>query len=238
MQIIVCKNYDEMSKKAAQIMAAQVVLKPNSVLGLATGSTPIGMYKEMIEMYKKGELDFSRVTSFNLDEYYPIEHENSQSYHYFMQENLFKHINIKESFVPDGTAADADAECKRYDEMVESYGWVDLQVLGIGQNGHIAFNEPDENLVAGTHVTGLTDNTIEANSRFFASRDEVPTKALTMGMATILKAKKIIILANGKNKHEAVKELTNDKITTQNPATFLKLHKDVVLIVDEDAMNG
>lgn len=238
MQVIVCKNYDEISKEAAKIVASQVTLKPDSVLGLATGSSPEGLYKELIEMYKKGELDFSGVTSFNLDEYYPIDDDNDQSYHYFMKTKLFDHINIKESFVPNGMAADPEEACRKYDELVESYGWVDLQILGIGQNGHIAFNEPDSELYAGTHVTGLTESTIEANSRFFASREDVPKKALTMGMATILKAKKIVLVANGKNKHEAIKELLGGKITTSNPSTFLNLHKDVVLIVDEEAYRG
>lgn len=238
MRVIVCKDYEEMSKKGAQIIASQITMKPDSILGLATGSTPVGVYKGLIEMYKNGEIDFSKVTSFNLDEYYPIDKDNDQSYHYFMKTNLFDHVNIKESYIPDGSAADPEEACKKYDELVEDYGWVDLQILGIGQNGHIAFNEPDENLIAGTHVTGLTESTIEANSRFFASRDEVPTKALTMGMATILKAKTIILLANGKNKHEAVSALLDDKITTSNPSTFLKLHKDVILILDEDAYNG
>ncbi len=238
MRVIVCKDYEEMSKKGAQIIASQITMKPDSILGLATGSTPVGVYKGLIEMYKNGEIDFSKVTSFNLDEYYPIDKDNDQSYHYFMKTNLFDHVNIKESYIPDGSAADPEEACKKYDELVEDYGWVDLQILGIGQNGHIAFNEPDENLIAGTHVTGLTESTIEANSRFFASRDEVPTKALTMGMATILKAKTIILLANGKNKHAAVSALLDDKITTSNPSTFLKLHKDVILILDEDAYNG
>lgn len=238
MQVIVCKNYDEISKEAAKIVASQVTLKPDSVLGLATGSSPEGLYKELIEMYKKGELDFSGVTSFNLDEYYPIDDDNDQSYHHFMKTKLFDHINIKESFVPNGMAAYPEEACRKYDELVESYGWVDLQILGIGQNGHIAFNEPDSELYAGTHVTGLTESTIEANSRFFASREDVPKKALTMGMATILKAKKIVLVANGKNKHEAIRELLGGKITTSNPSTFLNLHKDVVLIVDKEAYRG
>ncbi len=240
MQIIVCKNYEEMSKKGAQIIASQLTLKPDSVLGLATGSTPVGMYEILGDLCAKGELDFSRVSSYNLDEYYPITPDNPQSYKYFMEEKLFSKINIDKTrtHIPNGNSADPEKECKEYDEKVAASGGVDIQVLGIGQNGHIGFNEPDDALITGTHVTGLTESTIKANARFFDSIDEVPTKALTMGIATILTAKKIILLANGKAKHDAVKALLDDKITTQVPATLLKLHPDVVLICDEEAYNG
>ena len=240
MQIIVCKNYEEMSKTGARIIASQVIMKPKCILGLATGSTPIGMYSELGRMCDEGILDFSGVSSYNLDEYYPISPDNPQSYYYFMEENLFSKINIDRAntHIPSGNSSDPEAECSRYDEMIDKAGGVDLQVLGIGQNGHIGFNEPDSALIAGTHVTGLTESTIKANSRFFDSVDDVPTKALTMGIATIIKAKKIIILANGKSKHEAVSALLDDKIDTQVPATMLKLHSDVVLICDEEAYNG
>ena len=237
MRLILCKNYEEISKEAAKILASQITLKPESVIGFATGSTPVGLYQNLIEMYKAGELDFSNVTGFNLDEYYPIAKDNSQSYYYFMQENLFKFINIKETFIPDGSSENPEEECKKYDALIDEKGGIDLQILGIGQNGHIGFNEPDENLNMNTHVTGLTQSTIEANSRFFDSIDEVPTKALTMGMASIMKAKTIILLASGKNKHDAVKELLTENITTNYPATLLKLHKDVILVVDEEAFN-
>ena len=237
MRVIVCENYEEMSKEAARVVESQLVIKPDSNLGLATGSTPIGMYQILIEKYKAGELDFSKVTSFNLDEYYPIKKSNNQSYQYFMNEQLFDHINIDKNntYIPNGETQDAETECKNYDALLKAHGGVDLQVLGIGNNGHIAFNEPDANLIAGTHVTGLTKSTIEANSRFFEKEEDVPTQALTMGMASILSAKKIIILASGKGKNPAVKELLNDKITTSNPATLLKLHNDVILICDKEA---
>ncbi len=240
MRVIVCENYDEMSKEAAKLIEGLVALKPECILGLATGSTPVGMYKILSEKCKNGELDFSRVTSYNLDEYYPISPDNDQSYRYFMNDNLFNHINIDKAktFVPNGEAKDVEKECKDYDAMIDALGGADIQVLGIGNNGHIAFNEPDAELVAGTHVTGLTESTIQANSRFFASIDDVPTKALTMGMASIMKAKKIMLLASGKGKHEVVKKLLDDKITTSNPATLLKLHNDVVIICDKDAYEG
>lgn len=237
LKIIVCENYEEMSKQAAKIVSSQLIVKPNSILGLATGSTPIGLYKNLIEMNQKGEIDFSQVKTFNLDEYYPIKKSNDQSYDYFMNEQLFSKVNIDKNNVniPNGEADDPVAECQRYENELSKIGGVDLQVLGIGQNGHIAFNEPDQNLNAVTHLTDLTQNTIEANSRFFESADDVPKKALTMGMGSILKAKKIIILANGANKARAVSELLNDNINTSNPATMLKVHSDVTLICDKDA---
>lgn len=237
MRVIICENYEELSKQAAKIVSSQLIVKPNSVLGLATGSTPIGLYQNLIDMNKSGEIDFSQVKTYNLDEYYPIKKSNDQSYDYFMNEQLFSHINIDKNNtnIPNGEASDPVKECERYEKMLDEIGGVDLQVLGIGQNGHIAFNEPDENLIAVTHLTGLTKSTIEANSRFFASEDEVPKQALTMGMGSILKAKKIIILANGANKSKAVRELLNDNINTNNPATMLKVHPDVTLICDKEA---
>ena len=237
MRVIVCENYEELSNHAAKIVSSQLIVKPNSILGLATGSTPVGLYQNLIEMNKNGEIDFSEVKTFNLDEYYPIKKSNNQSYDYFMKEQLFNHINIDmiNVDIPNGEAEDAKAECERYEKRLDEIGGVDLQILGIGQNGHIAFNEPDESLIAVTHLTGLTKNTIEANSRFFASEDEVPKQALTMGIGSILKAKKIVILANGANKSAAVKELLNDSIKTSNPATMLKVHPDVTLICDKEA---
>ncbi len=237
MRVIVCKDYEAMSKEGAKLFASQMILKPNSILGLATGSTPIGLYKNLIEMNKAGEIDFSDITSFNLDEYYPLSPENDQSYRYFMNENLFNHVNIDKArtFVPNGLSQNPEEEGAKYDDMMEKAGGVDIQLLGIGQNGHIGFNEPDENLITGTHLTDLTENTIQANSRFFNSIDEVPTKAITMGMASIMKAKKIVLLASGASKKAVVQELLNDHITTSVPATLLKLHPDVVLICDEEA---
>ena len=237
MKFIVCENYEEMSKKAAEIMADVIKDKPDCVLGLATGSTPTGMYKELANINKSGEISFKKVVSYNLDEYYPISPDNDQSYRYFMNDNLFNHIDIemKNTHVLNGEAQDADAECKAYDEAIKNAGGIDIQVLGIGRNGHIAFNEPDEALIAPTHKTGLTEDTIDANARFFASADDVPKHALTMGMASIFGAKKIILLANGASKKEAIKDLLSDEIKTSNPSTFLKLHPDVTILCDKDA---
>lgn len=240
MKVIVCKNYEEVSEKSAEIVAAVMKGNPNAVLGLATGSTPEGMYAKLVEMNQKGEIDFSGITTVNLDEYYPISPDNDQSYRYFMNKNLFDHVNIDmaKTNVPNGAAPDGNAEAERYEAYVRSLGGADIQVLGIGRNGHIAFNEPDTELVPVTHVTSLTEDTIDANARFFASAADVPTHALTMGMGTILSAKKIIILANGKNKHDAVMQMLRGTVTTSCPASFLNLHDDVVLVCDEACYNG
>ena len=237
MKLIVAKNYDEMSAEAAKIMAEVIKNKPDCVLGLATGSTPVGMYACLVDMYNKGELDFSAVKSVNLDEYYPIVPEHDQSYRYFMNYNLFDKVNINKdnTFVPDGTCADPAAFCKAYDERIDAMGGTDIQVLGIGRNGHIGFNEPDRDLITVTHVTDLTDSTIDANARFFEKREDVPTKALTMGMASIMKAKTIILLASGKSKAAVVSRLVDETITTEIPATLLKCHPNVILICDKEA---
>ena len=238
MKIIVCKDYDEMSVEAAKIVAAQMKEKKDSILGLATGSTPLGLYNELVKMNQSGEIDFSEIKTFNLDEYYPISHKDDQSYYYFMNENLFSRVNIDpaNTDIPNGEAPDAEAECKRYDAAIDASAGVDIQILGIGQNGHIAFNEASDVLHANTHQETLTENTIQANSRFFENEEDVPRHALTMGIGSIMKARKIILLASGKNKRDAVRGLIDDTITTQNPATLLKLHKDVVIICDEEAM--
>ena len=240
MKLIVCKNYDEMSAAAARILADTMTANPACVLGLATGSTPVGTYKELIAMNGRGEIDFSKVTTVNLDEYYPISPDNDQSYRYFMNENLFDHVNIDKTrtYVPDGMAADPVAACEAYEAIVASVGAPDVQVLGIGQNGHIGFNEPDTALEVKTHVTDLTESTIKANARFFASEADVPTRALTMGIGTILSAKKIIILANGAAKHEAITKMLAGKLDTSCPASMLNLHDDVTVICDEAALNG
>lgn len=236
MELILCKNYDEMSKRAAELIAEQINKKPNSVLGLATGATPIGTYSRLIEMYKNNEVDFKNITTFNLDEYYPISRDNPQSYYSFMRENLFNHININpdNTHIPNGEASNPTEECTNYENMVETRG-IDLQILGIGRNGHIGFNEPSDALNSGTHLTSLTQDTIEANAHFFEDKSKVPTHALTMGMATIFKAKKIILLANGRSKLNAVKAMFSDEITTDTPATMLKMHPDVTVICDYDA---
>ncbi len=240
MRLILCENYDELSEQAAKLVASQIILKPDSVIGLATGQTPMGMYKNLVKMYERGEVDFSNITTFNLDEYYPIKRGNDQSYYYYMNENLFSkiNININKTHIPDGETKNPYKECDKYEEEIKKNGGIDLQILGIGQNGHIGFNEPDVSLYTETHLTDLTRNTIEANSRFFNNEDEVPKQALTMGIATILKSKKIILLASGANKSRVVSELLNGDINTSIPATMLKVHPDVVLICDKDAYSG
>lgn len=203
MKIIVTDSYEDMSQKGAEYIAALLKTKPNCILGLATGSTPVGMYKCLSEMNKAGEITFKDVTSYNLDEYYPLSPDHDQSYRYFMNNNLFYHIDIdmNKTHVPDGLASDPEQMGKEYDEAIEQAGGIDLQVLGLGPNGHIAFNEPEEELYVGTHLTGLTQSTIRANSRFFESIEDVPTQAVTMGLGSIMKAKQIIVLASGKAKH-------------------------------------
>ncbi len=241
MRVIVKKDYESISKEAANIIKDEMVKNPNIVLGLATGSTPVGMYQELIRFHKEEGLDFSNVTTFNLDEYVGIDDDHPNSYHYFMKDVLFDHINInmENTFVPDGKAEDSESYCREYDRLIEEKGGIDIQILGIGENGHIAFNEPDKKLNVGTSIVDLTQSTIEANSRFFDSIDEVPKTAITMGIGSIMKAKKIILLANGKKKAKVIKELLKgEKITTDLPASMLLLHPDVTVIVDEEAYNG
>ncbi len=237
MKVIVTKDYTQMCKLASRIFAAQITLKPESVLGLATGSTPVGMYNELVEMYKEGRVDFSKVRTVNLDEYAGLDGSNDQSYRYFMNHNLFDHINIDKdnTNVPNGVAADLQAECERYEQVVADMGGVDIQLLGIGNNGHIAFNEPCEEFPEKTHIVDLTQNTIEANARFFSSMDEVPKKALTMGIGTIMKAKKIVLLANGAKKAQTIYDTVYGPITPKVPASVLRLHPDVTIFADEEA---
>jgi glucosamine-6-phosphate deaminase len=238
MQLIIEKDYSSMSKRSAEIFAINIRQKPDLVLGLATGSTPIGAYKELIRMHREENLDFSKVVTFNLDEYYSLTPDNPQSYNYFMFENLFNHINIKREnvYIPDGRISDIENYCRTYDEKIEKNGGIDIQLLGIGVNGHIGFNEPNDNLVVATHLTGLTADTIKANSRFFNSPDEVPTKAITAGLGSIMKAKKIMLLASGKNKADIIARLLKDGVvTTENPSSFLLLHPDTTIIIDDEA---
>ena len=237
MRLIVTKNYEEMSKVAAKEMAEDIKRNPEIVLGLATGGTPVGMYKELIRMYNEGELDFSKVTSINLDEYVGLSGDHDQSYRYFMNTNLFNHINIDKNntFVPNGLAENIEEECMAYDARIQDIGGIDLQLLGLGANGHIGFNEPGEALSVGTHLTDLKESTIEANARFFDSIDDMPRKAITMGLGGIMMAKKIMVIASGEGKAEVVKAMMSGKITTEIPATMLQMHRDVILIVDEDA---
>lgn len=237
MRIIVEEDYQAMSKRAALQLASQVIHKPDSVLGLATGSTPLGMYKELVEMYNRGEVDFSEVKAFNLDEYYRLPPDNQQSYHYFMKENFFKYINIKAEniSIPDGMADDIEKECSEYENAIGLNGGIDLQVLGIGENGHIGFNEPDERLNVSTSLVNLTEDTIKANSRFFESMELVPKKAISVGMAAILKARRIVLLASGEKKAEAIRDTVNGFVSTQIPSSLLQTHPDVILILDEAA---
>ena len=239
MRIIVTKDYEDMSKKAAAIIAAQVAEKPDCVLGLATGSTPIGTYKNLVEWYENGSLDFSQVRTVNLDEYRGLPRDNDQSYYYFMHDNLFNHVNIDEANtnVPDGTNPDADAECARYEALIASYGGQDLQLLGLGHNGHIGFNEPADAFDKTTHCVDLTESTIEANKRFFASADDVPRQAYTMGIGTIMQAKKILIIVSGEDKADILKEVLYGPITPEVPASILQLHNDVTIVADEAALS-
>ena len=237
MRIIGCENYEEVSKKAAQMILSQVTLKPNSVLGLATGSTPIGMYENLVKLNKNGDIDFSEVRTFNLDEYYKLPKESDQSYHYFMYKNLFDHININPEniHIPNGMTADVDAECERYDKLIKEAGGVDIQVLGIGNNAHIGFNEPTINFEKGTHLVELEESTIEANSRFFDNIEDVPKKAITMGVGSIFKSKKIMLIATGENKAEAIYNTVYGKVVPEVPASILQFHSDIVLILDKKA---
>lgn len=236
MNFIRVNSYEELSKKAANIIAAQVVSKPNCVLGLATGSSPVGTYTKLAEYCKSGDVDFSNVTSVNLDEYVGLDVENDQSYRYFMNKNLFDNINInkEKTFVPSGCAADLAAEGARYDALIEELGGIDLQLLGIGLDGHIGFNEPDDVFVKETHAVKLDESTIEANSRFFASKADVPTEAITMGMGAIMQAKKVLLVANGKNKKEILEKAFFGPITPHVPASILQLHPDVTVIYSEN----
>ena len=236
MKFITVKSYEELSHKAAEIIAAQVIVKPDCVLGLATGSSPVGAYKELIAKCEKGDLDFSKVTSVNLDEYVGLTGDNDQSYRYFMNDNLFDQVNIdkEKTFVPNGCAEDYDKECEAYDNRVKELGGIDLQLLGIGLDGHIGFNEPDEYFVGPTHVVDLDESTIVANARFFASEADVPRKAVTMGMMSIMQAKKVLLVANGAAKKEIVEKAFFGPITPLVPASILQLHPDLTVIYSEN----
>ena len=239
MKIYKAKDYKDMSRKAANIISAQVIMKPNCVLGLATGSTPIGTYAQLVEWYNKGDLDFSEVTTVNLDEYKGLPRTNDQSYYYFMHQHLFDRVNIdpERTNVPNGMEPDAEKECGRYEELIRSLGGVDLQLLGLGHNGHIGFNEPGEAFEKETHCVELTESTIEANKRFFASADDVPKQAYTMGIKNIMQAKKILVVVSGEDKAAILKEVLYGPITPEVPASILQLHNDVTIVADAAALS-
>lgn len=237
MKIIKTEDYERMSKTAANIIAAQIVLKPNSVLGLATGSSPIGTYKELIKKCENGDVDFSDITTVNLDEYKGLPRTNDQSYYYFMNENLFNHINIdkERTHVPNGMEEDEKAECENYEALIREVGGIDLQLLGIGHNGHIGFNEPADQFDKETHCVDLTESTIQANKRFFASADDVPKQAYSMGIGTIMAAKKILVVVSGTDKAAIVKKALTGPVTPSVPASILQMHPDVTVVCDATA---
>lgn len=239
MKIYQEKDYDALSRRAANLISAEVIRKPDCVLGLATGSTPVGTYRQLSAWNQKGDFSFKDVRTVNLDEYLGLPPTHDQSYRYFMQENLFDKIDIpfEHTHVPDGMAADPEQECRRYDELVRSLGYADLQLLGLGRNGHIGFNEPGGCFRKETHVVELTQNTIEANARFFENEAAVPKKAITMGIGCIMAARRVLLVASGANKAEAVYRTVCGPITPQCPASILQLHNDVVIVGDEEALS-
>ena len=240
MKIIRAKDYKDMSRKAANIISAQVIMKPNCVLGLATGGTPVGAYAQLVEWYNKGDLDFSEVTTVNLDEYRGLPKEHPESYWSFMHKNLFDHVNIRPEAIhlPDGTNPDAVDACAKYNDIIHSVGGIDLQLLGLGPNGHIGFNEPGEAFELETHCVNLTPATIEANKRFFdGNADLVPKQAYTMGIKTIMQARKVLVVANGLAKAKAVKAVVSGPVTPECPGSILQMHPDFILVGDEEALS-
>lgn len=237
MLVIIKENYDTLSVEAAKIVADRLRKKPNLVLGLATGSTPLGLYKELIRMHKNEGLDFSKVTTFNLDEYVGLAPTHDQSYHYFMKTNFFEHVNLAKRFVhlPDGMTKDVNAFCEWYEERIKEFGGLDLQILGIGQNGHIAFNEPGSSLGSRTRIKTLTENTRQANARFFTEDEIVPKYAITMGVGTIMEAKEILLVANGKGKADAIKNACEGPICAMAPASIIQMHTKAFVVIDKEA---
>ncbi len=238
MRVIITKDYDAMSRRAAKFVRELVEKKPDAVIGFATGSTPIGLYKELIKMHKEEGLDFSKIVTFNLDEYIGLPKDHPESYHTFMWENLFKHINVNPSnvHIPDGTVPDVEAYCQWYEERIKKFGGIDLQILGIGRDGHIGFNEPGSSLGSRTRIKTLARETIEDNARFFdGDISKVPRQAITMGVGTIMEARTLLLLASGKNKAEAVKKTVEGPITAMVPASIMQLHPKAILVLDEEA---
>ena len=240
MRILSSRDYNQMSRRAAYVVAGQVLSKPRSVLGLATGETPLGLYRELVRFFQEGDLDFSDVVTFNLDEYLGLPRHDPHSYAWYMEEHLFRFVNVapERRHIPDGTAADPGAECLRYERTLEAAGGVDLQILGLGRDGHIGFNEPDVKFEKGTHVVELAESTIQANARFFPSPDQVPTRALSMGIKTIMSAKRILLLASGKEKADAIAAAVRGPVTPDLPASVLQLHPDATFVVDAAAASN
>lgn len=239
MRLIIAKDYRDMSRKAANIISAQVIIQPDSVLGLATGATPLGLYGQLAEWYQKGDVDFSACTTINLDEYCGLPPEDKRSYHYYMQSNLFDKTNFDPGrvHIPNGASGDDAAECARYSRIIEEAGPIDIQLLGIGRNAHIGFNEPGGSFSGSTHVVTLSQSTIEANSKYFESGEKVPGKAISVGMRDIMRAKKIVLIASGEDKADAIYRSFFGPVTPQTPASILQLHPDVTVIADEAAMS-
>ena len=237
LKVYIVENYQELSLRAAGIVASQVILKEDAVLGLATGSTPEGMYRELAQLYRDGKVDFSRVTTFNLDEYRGLDPGHAQSYHYYMHQHFFDHVNVPQENIhlPPGQGADMAAICREYEEKIAAVGGIDLQVLGIGVNGHIGFNEPGRQLQTHTHLVDLSAETIAANSRFFSAPEEVPRQAVTMGMGSIMQARRILLLASGESKAAAIRDTLGGRVTTAVPASFLQLHRRVIVLLDREA---
>lgn len=237
MRLVITDDYRNMSRKAASIIASQVILKPDSVLGLATGSTPIGIYEQLTAWNQNGELDFSQITTVNLDEYYGLDPDNEQSYHYFMTEHFFSKVNLPQGrqFLPDGKNSDASRECERYQNLIALLGGIDMQLLGLGHNGHIGFNEPADAFEKNVHLVDLTEKTIDANKRFFERVEDVPRKAYTMGIGTIFQAKKILLVVSGAEKAGILKEVMYGPICPQVPGSILQLHSDVTVVADKEA---
>lgn len=239
MKIIKTKNYEDMSRKAANIIAAQLITKPDCILGLATGSSPIGTYDNLVSMYENGDIDFSQVTTVNLDEYKGLDGSNDQSYRYFMNKNLFSRVNVplERTHVPDGTIADSDEACGAYNELLHKLGPADLQLLGLGHDGHIGFNEPDDYFPDETHCVDLHEVTIQANKRFFASEADVPRQAYTMGIGTIMRAKTVLVVVSGADKADILAKVINGPVTPQIPATILQFHPNAIIVADEAALS-
>ena len=239
MRVIKTKDYADMSRKAANIISAQVILKPDCVLGLATGSTPIGTYDQLVDRYENGDLDFSRVNSVNLDEYRGLDKDNDQSYRYFMNKHLFSRVNIDvaHTYVPDGSEPDSSKACADYEAIIENFGGIDLQLLGLGHNGHIGFNEPTDHFPKNTHCVDLAESTINANKRFFEKEEDVPRQAYTMGIGTIMRAKSILVVVSGADKAEILNKVINGPITPEVPASILQLHPNATIVADEAALS-